>query len=95
MNERQGDLDTRQSVETLPFIAAVGRMIRAAGRRVGDADEHELAALLNLRSVLDEAIDSAVHGQLAIGRSWADIARGTGHTRQAAHERWGRKRITS
>lgn len=80
------------SVETLPFIDAVRRMIRAAGRRVADADEFELAELLALRTEIDEAIQTAIDGQLATGRSWAQIAAATGTTRQAAHKRWSRAR---
>jgi hypothetical protein len=79
------------SVETLPFIDAVRRMIRAAGRRVADADEFELAELLALRDEIDTAIQTAVDGQLATGRSWTQIAVAAGTTRQAAHKRWGRR----
>ncbi|WP_349866837.1 hypothetical protein [Leifsonia sp. WHRI 6310E] len=79
------------SVETLPFIAAVGRMIRAAGRRTADADEPELAALMALEVDVRRAIQTAVDGQLAIGRTWSHIASAAGITRQAAHKRWSRK----
>lgn len=67
------------------------RMIAAHGRRVADADPEDLAALLALRDALDDAVAAAVLGQRARhGRSWADIARATGTTRQAAQMRWGR-----
>lgn len=79
------------SVETLPFLAAVRRMIRAAGKRVASADEFELAELIELRNEVDAAIEHAIAGQLASGRSWAAIATATGTTRQAAHKRWGRR----
>jgi hypothetical protein len=79
------------AVETEEFLAMVGRMIRAAGRRVGEADEVELAALLDLQRTLDEATAAAVRGQRARGESWAYIARATGRTRQAAQMRWGDK----
>lgn len=75
--------------ETLDYIAFARRMIRAAGRRVGSGDEPELAALLDLQKELDDAIAAAVHGQRAIGRSWAHIALATGKTRSAAFQRWG------
>lgn len=78
------------SIETLPFLAAVRRMIRAAGRRVADADEFELAELIALEVEVKLAIQTAVDGQLAIGRTWAHIASAAGTTRQAAHKRWGR-----
>lgn len=79
----------RQSIETMPFIALVSRLIRRAGERVGDSDEPELAALLGLQETLDHALQTAVDGQRAIGRSWAHIGRATGMAKQSAHERWG------
>lgn len=78
------------SVETLPFLSAVRRMIRAAGKRVADADEFELAELIELRREVEDAIQTAIDGQLATGRSWADIATATGTSKQAAHKRYGR-----
>lgn len=79
------------AVETPEFLSMLKRMIRAAGKRVGDADEPELATLIALQHELDDAIRAAVEGQRAIGRSWADIARGTGTTRQGAFKRWGKE----
>jgi len=78
------------AVETLPFLEMVGRMLRAAGRRVGDADEFELAELLALQGELDAAIRTAIQGQRATGRSWTAIATATGTTRQGARQRWGK-----
>ncbi|MET3635644.1 hypothetical protein [Curtobacterium oceanosedimentum] len=81
----------RDSVETSEYLGAARRFIRAAGRRVADADEHELHDLLELQQVLADAIQDAVDGQLAMGKSWSDIARATGKTPQAAHKRWSHK----
>lgn len=79
------------AVETMDYLSAAKRFIRAAGRRVADADEIELAELLKLEAVLQEAIQEAVDGQRSKwNRSWADIAAATGKTRQAAFQRWGR-----
>jgi hypothetical protein len=70
----------------------VGRMVRAAGRRVGREDEFELAELLALRDDLDEAIADAVAGQRQYGnKSWTAIAAATGTTRQGAQQRWGKR----
>lgn len=82
------------SVETPQYLAMLRRMIRAAGRRVGEADELELADLLSLHAELDEAVAAAVDGQRVHGKSWQDIARGTGTTRQAAHLRYGQRRAS-
>jgi hypothetical protein len=81
---------SRQRVETSEYLGAARRFIRAAGRRVADSDEIELEQLLDLQTVLADAIQLAVDGQRAMGKSWADIARATHKSPQAAHKRWGR-----
>lgn len=80
------------AVETMDYLSAAKRFIRAAGRRVAEADEVELAELLTLQATLDEAIQAAVDGIRDRGQSWAYIAMATGTTRQAAYQRWGRNR---
>jgi len=80
----------RKDIETTEFLGAARRFIRAAGRRVGQCDEHELAALLALRDDLDTAIAEAVEGQRSYGKSWADIASATGASREAAYQKWGK-----
>lgn len=78
------------TVETTAYAAMMRRMVRAYGRRCEDADVEDLADLLALRSEVDQAIAQAVAGSRAKhGRSWTDIARATGTTRQAAQQRWG------
>ena len=81
----------RKDVETMDYLGAARRFIRAAGRRVGECDEVELAELLALRAVVDEAEAVAGAGQRTYGKSWAAIARGTGTTREAAWQRWGKR----
>lgn len=71
------------------------RMIRAYGRRVGEADDVDLAEMVAMREVLEAAIADAVAGQRAnYGRSWAEIARGLGVARQVAHRRYGVRSAT-
>jgi hypothetical protein len=82
---------SRRAVETDKYLRAADRFIRAAGRRVAGGDEPELAGLLRLQVALAEAIQEAVDGQLAMGKTWQDIAAATGKTPQAAHKRWSRK----
>ena len=81
----------RGPVETPEYRRMVGRMIKAHGRRVGAADIEDLADMLALQTELDMAMKSAVDGLREQGYSWADIARATGKTRQAAQQRWGTK----
>lgn len=80
------------AVETTEYLNMLKRMIRAAGKRVGDADEIELAQLVGLRDELDAAIQVAVDGQRSIGRSWATIALGLNMTRQGAWQQYGPKK---
>lgn len=79
----------RKEYETPDYAAMVRRVIRAHGRRVGDADPEDLAELIAMRAVLDEAIAEGVRGQRANGFSWAAIARGIGITRQGAQQQYG------
>lgn len=76
--------------ETAEYLGAARRFIKGAGRRVADADEVELAELLELQTVLNEAIATAMAGQMSYGRSWSYIAQATGTTRQAARQRWAK-----
>ncbi len=77
--------------ETFEYAAMMRRMLRAHGRRVADADPEDLTDLIALRDDLEAAIADAVRGQREQhGRSWSDIARGLGTTRQNAQQRYGR-----
>lgn len=81
----------RGPVETLEYGAMVGRMIRAWTRRVGEADEPELAQMLAARNELDAAILHTIYiWRTQLGRSWEYIAQATGHDRTAAYQRWDR-----
>lgn len=60
-------LTAKRVRETPEYAAMVRRIIRAHGRRVGDADPEDLAEMLEMREVLDEAIAEAVTGNGATG----------------------------
>ena len=78
-------------VETPEYGAMVRRMVRAYGKRVGNADDVDLSQMLALRDEVEAAITTAVTLQRDNwGRSWAEIGRGLGITRQAAQQRYGR-----
>ena len=80
----------RGPVETPEYGQMVRRMLRAYGRRVGNADDVDLAELVKLRDEVDAVIASAVIMQRETwDRSWADIGRALGITRQAAQQRYG------
>lgn len=73
------------------YVAFVRRILRAMAKRMGTADPEDLAEMLALRCELDEAIADAVAGLRTSGFSWAEIARASGTSRQAAHARWASK----
>jgi hypothetical protein len=81
----------KEVVENPEFAAFAARILRAAARRVADGDVEGLAALVALRSELDDAIGQAITGLRSPqwSYSWADIARVLGTTRQAAQQRYG------
>lgn len=81
---------TKRAYETADYAAMMRRMMNAHGRRVADGDVEDLADLLELQKHLDAVIAEAVTGQREQhGRSWADVARAAGTSRQAAQKRWG------
>lgn len=80
----------RRQVETASWLPFARRVIRAAGKRVADADEFELAELVALRDELEAAIAVAVTGQQA-RTSWQRIGDALGITRQAAQQRYGKR----
>jgi hypothetical protein len=85
----------RRYVDTGDFGAMVTRMIRAYARRVADADLEDLADLVAMRALLDDAITQAVsHLRVHHEFSWAAIGDAVGTTRQAAQQRYGRKDAT-
>lgn len=84
-------MGAKKTYETTEYARMLSRMLAAYGRRVADADVEDLTEMFELRDQLDSVIASAVAGQReAHGRSWADIGRAAGTTRQAAQMRWGK-----
>lgn len=75
--------------ETHDYAAMMGRMLRAYARRVGAGDLHDLTALASFAEDAETALREAVWAQRAAGRSWAEIGRALGVSRQAAHKRFG------
>lgn len=73
------------------FLAFGRRILRAAGRRLAQADPDDLVAMIALRAELDTAIDHAVAGMRANGYSWAEIGTAVGMSKQAAYKRWNRQ----
>ena len=82
-------LTRKRERENHEYARMVWRMIRAYGRRVGEADEVDLNEMLHTRHELEQAITDAVRGLRARGCSWAYIGRGLECSRQAAQMRYG------
>jgi hypothetical protein len=77
--------------EATDYLKFLNRAIRNAGRRVYDADPEELAELVALLPVMEEAVALGIKGQLDRGMSWAYVADGLGVKRQSAHERYAKR----
>lgn len=77
-------------VENTRYLEFVKRVVRRAGERVGQADDWDLAELIELRDEVETTITKAVAGLRAQGHSWAYIAVGLGTTRQGAFKRYGK-----
>jgi hypothetical protein len=73
-------------------MAMLTRLIRRAGQRAADGDEIELRELLALEATYRQAVQTAVDGIRARGNSWAYIAEATGTSREAAYQKWGKKK---
>lgn len=80
----------KRLVDNREYLAFTVRILRAAHRRIGDADPEDLAVMVELRNELDLAIGTAARAQNAAGFSWAQIAEPLGMTRQAAFQRWSK-----
>lgn len=90
--DRRRKRRTRAPIEATDYAQMMKRMLRAHGRRVADADVEDLADLIALQVDLDEAIAYAVtESRTRHARSWADVARAAGSTKQAAQQRWGQR----
>ncbi len=75
---------------------AARRMIRALGRRVGDADPIDLVLITQLRGEVEAAFLEAMRAQHEdSGFSYAEIAAGLGVKRQAVAQRLAVKRPAS
>ena len=79
----------RDVVENDEYAVFVRRIIRAYARRIAAGDVEALRDMVDVSSLLDEAITEAVTGLRSHGYSWTDIANRLGISRQAAHQRWG------
>lgn len=77
-------MSTREVGDT---AGAARRMIRALGRRVGEADPIDLRLIVELRAEVDQALMAAIRGQVEAGFSHAEVADGLGTSRQAVTKR--------
>lgn len=70
---------------------AIGRMIRALGRRCAEGDPDNARLLRYLQNELDDAFAIAVAGWRISRFSDAQIGRELGVTKQAVQQRWPRR----
>lgn len=65
-------------------------MIKAAGKRVAEGDDTDLAELIDLHRAIDQAVIVGVAGLRSTGITWQSIGDATGTTKQAAIQKWAR-----
>lgn len=78
-----------EATDTTPYFRMLGRMLAAAGRKVGRTDPADLAQLAALRDDLEAAMVTAIAGQRADGITWASIGEAMGVTGSAIIIRYG------
>jgi hypothetical protein len=79
-------------VDTPVFLDVVGRMLAAAGRRVGEVDLDGLPALAALARDADRVLGEAVWALHGRGCSWTEIGQALGIRAQSAWYRFQRYR---
>jgi hypothetical protein len=83
----------RGRIENDEYAAMMGRLLRAWRRRLEAADEWDLAEFASFALEVDLELVSVVAAWRTDGRSWAEVGRALGISRQAAQQRFG-PRIT-
>lgn len=78
--------------ETDEYAAMLRRLLRGYRRRVEVGDIDMLGDMAAMASDLDDMLHGAVGGCIDRGYSYTDVAARLGITRQAAWQRFGRKR---
>ena len=69
------------------YLDACGRMLRAAGRRIGEGEPEDLKVFDSLHLEIEHAMGEAVRGLRASGYTWQAIGDAKGFTKQAAIKR--------
>ena len=81
----------RRTIETSAYLAMCARILTNGGARAAEGDVSDFRQLLELRTILDEALVEAVRGLRDAGVTWDEIGTASGTTRQAALMRWNAK----
>lgn len=70
------------------FFKMIRRMLKAGGKRAGNADEYDLKDYASLGETVELNLKEAIKVQRDNGKSWTDIGNSLGMTKQAAHKRF-------
>lgn len=82
----------RQERDIDAYLAGCARMLRAAGRRVGQGTPEDLKALEQLHAQVEHALGVAAIGLREGGHTWQEIGDAMGFSKQAAIKRWNPQR---
>lgn len=95
---------SRQHREAMELAGMLRRMGKALVRRAAEGDLEALEALTHARAAIDDAIGDAaaalhqpcvwVRGE-KVGYSWAEIGGVLGISRQAAHQQFGKRTVST
>lgn len=91
-SKRKGPRRPKRDYENAEMFAMYRRLIVRLTTRVGHGDPEDLADMVDLERRLRAAVKDAGRMMLADDpeRSFTDLGRATGVSRQAAWQRWGR-----
>ena len=79
------------ATDNTEMLNSIERMLKAAARRVGDADEFDLEHLVKIRDLAEKAVVDAVRLQKESGKTWEEISLGLGTTRQGAFQKYSKR----
>jgi hypothetical protein len=85
----------RREYEIDEYADMVARVLTAYGKRVAQADVEDLGRFAQVLDAAEADLRRSVLGLRAAGVTWAEIGRGLGTTRQAAQQRFGRRKAST
>lgn len=78
-------------IETTEYFKMLNRMLFAGARRAAIGDDIELRLLFDTLKTVEKHLGAAARAQVSQGgKSWSDVGRALGMSKQAAFKRWSK-----